>query len=138
MLMNCMAGQTPIYDWCRDHRVHHKYSETDADPHNAKRGFFFSHCGWIMCKKHPAVKQYAKNIDISDLEKDPLVQFQKKIYLPMMFLLWGLLPSIIPWYCWEETLVAAIFISVFLRWAYVLNITWAVNSFAHIWGSKVI
>lgn len=26
-----------IIDWALDHRVHHKYSETDADPYNAKR-----------------------------------------------------------------------------------------------------
>lgn len=35
--------QNDIYEWCRDHRVHHKWSETDADPHNSNRGFFFSH-----------------------------------------------------------------------------------------------
>ena len=23
--------------------MHHKYSETNADPHNANRGFFFAH-----------------------------------------------------------------------------------------------
>uniref|UniRef100_V5IDH4 Putative fatty acid desaturase n=1 Tax=Ixodes ricinus TaxID=34613 RepID=V5IDH4_IXORI len=41
MLFNCMAGQNDIYDWVRDHRVHHKYSETDADPHNVNRGVLF-------------------------------------------------------------------------------------------------
>lgn len=34
---NCYMLQNDIYDWCRDHRVHHKYTETDADPYNAKR-----------------------------------------------------------------------------------------------------
>ncbi|GBM82379.1 Stearoyl-CoA desaturase 5 [Araneus ventricosus] len=34
------SGQDNILRWCRDHRVHHKYTETDADPHNIKRGFF--------------------------------------------------------------------------------------------------
>ena len=38
-----------------DGRVHHKFSETDADPHNAKRGFFFSHVGWLLVRKHPQV-----------------------------------------------------------------------------------
>jgi fatty-acid desaturase len=64
--------------WARDHRVHHKYSETDADPHNAKRGFFFSHIGWLLCRKHPEVKKKGKKIDISDLENDPVLAFQKK------------------------------------------------------------
>lgn len=37
------AYQNSIYHWARDHRVHHKFSETNADPVNASRGFFFSH-----------------------------------------------------------------------------------------------
>lgn len=55
MLLNSMANQGSIYHWSRDHRVHHKYSETDADPHNATRGFFFAHMGWLYVKKHPEV-----------------------------------------------------------------------------------
>lgn len=70
--------QDAAIDWARDHRVHHKYSETDADPHNAKRGFFFSHIGWLLCRKHPEVKEKGKNIDLSDLESDPILAFQKK------------------------------------------------------------
>ncbi|XP_065170211.1 acyl-CoA Delta-9 desaturase-like [Atheta coriaria] len=59
--------QNSIYIWARDHRLHHKCSETDADPHNAKRGFFFSHVGWLMMKKHPDVINKGKTIDMSDL-----------------------------------------------------------------------
>jgi stearoyl-CoA desaturase (delta-9 desaturase) len=58
--------------------VHHKFSETDADPHNATRGFFFSHMGWLLVRKHPDVKVKGKAIDMSDLEADPLLKFQKK------------------------------------------------------------
>ena len=36
LLGNSMAGENSVYTWCRDHRTHHKYSETEADPHNAK------------------------------------------------------------------------------------------------------
>ncbi|GBN10045.1 Acyl-CoA Delta(11) desaturase, partial [Araneus ventricosus] len=55
-----IAAQNDIYEWCRDHRVHHKFTETDADPHNIKRGFFFAHMGWLMCKKHPDVAKKGK------------------------------------------------------------------------------
>lgn len=67
-----------MIEWARDHRVHHKFSETNADPHNAKRGFFFSHVGWLMCRKHPDVVQKGKGIDMSDLQNDKLLQFQRK------------------------------------------------------------
>ena len=55
MLMNSIANQGSIFHWARDHRVHHKHSETTADPHNAQRGFFYAHVGWLLCKKHPDV-----------------------------------------------------------------------------------
>lgn len=50
MIFNTIAFQDAAMHWARDHRVHHKYSETDADPHNATRGFFFSHMGWLLVK----------------------------------------------------------------------------------------
>lgn len=42
MIGQTIAGQNSLYIWCRDHRVHHKFSETDGDPHNTNRGFFFA------------------------------------------------------------------------------------------------
>lgn len=65
-------------EWSRDHRVHHKYSETDADPHNARRGFFFAHIGWLLVRKHPDVIMKGKKIDLSDLYADKIVVLQRK------------------------------------------------------------
>lgn len=73
-----IAGQNCIYIWSRDHRIHHKYSDTNADPHNVRRGFFFSHVGWLMTKKHPEVKEKGQKIDLSDLRADPVVKFQER------------------------------------------------------------
>jgi stearoyl-CoA desaturase (delta-9 desaturase) len=58
--------------------VHHKYSETDADPHNAKRGFFFAHIGWLLVRKHPDVKEKGNCLDFSDLYADHIVMFQRR------------------------------------------------------------
>jgi len=68
-----------VYEWARDHRLHHKYSETNADPHNANRGFFFSHVGWLLCRKHPDIMEKGRGIDMTDLLADPIVSFQKKL-----------------------------------------------------------
>lgn len=65
-------------DWARDHRGHHKFSDTDADPHNASRGLFFSHIGWTLVKKHPEVIRLGKTVDLSDLTSDPVLVFQKR------------------------------------------------------------
>jgi stearoyl-CoA desaturase (delta-9 desaturase) len=116
--------------------MHHKYTETDADPHNASRGFIFSHCGWLMCRKHAEVKEKGKNIDLSDLFNDPVCSIQRKFYLPSVVLLCFFLPTFVPWYFWNENGWTAFFICALFRYTAVLNITWTVNSIAHLWGNK--
>ncbi|CAG7828586.1 unnamed protein product, partial [Allacma fusca] len=36
-LCNFFAGQNSIWLWCAWHRLHHKCTDTDEDPHNATR-----------------------------------------------------------------------------------------------------
>nr|KAG5714743.1 hypothetical protein BaRGS_000231 [Batillaria attramentaria] len=90
---NCIAFQNHIYEWSRDHRMHHKYSETDADPHNASRGFFFSHIGWLLVRKHPDIKEKGKGIDLSDLNADPVIRFQRRYYKSLMVLCCFVMPT---------------------------------------------
>ncbi|CAH1957824.1 unnamed protein product [Acanthoscelides obtectus] len=135
VLCNTLAFENSVMEWARDHRVHHKYSETDADPHNAKRGFFFSHVGWLLCRKHPEVKEKGKGIELSDLEADPVVVFQHNYYMILMPLVCFILPTMAPMYLWNETFVDAFTVNIF-RYVFTLNATWLVNSAAHLFGSK--
>jgi len=132
---NSMAGQNSILVWSRDHRVHHKCSETVGDPHNAKRGFFFAHMGWLLVRKHPAVSKAGKTISMSDLEEDSIVMFQHRHYIPLFILTAFVLPTIIPSYLWGETLTNGYFIAV-MRYVLTLHFTWLVNSAAHLYGNK--
>lgn len=134
-LFNTLAFQDAVVDWARDHRVHHKFSETDADPHNATRGFFFAHIGWLMCKKHPDVREKGKGIDLSDLTDDPILKYQKKFYLLLMPIICFVIPTMIPMYLWDETFMNAFCINLF-RYTFTLNATWLVNSAAHMLGHK--
>ncbi|KAL5284483.1 SCD.2 family protein [Megaselia abdita] len=136
VIFNTVAFQDAAYHWARDHRVHHKYSETDADPHNATRGFFFSHVGWLLCKKHPDVKAKGAGIDLSDLREDPILMFQKKHYMILMPLLCFIIPTMIPVYFWGETWANSFFVATMFRYTFILNVTWCVNSAAHMFGSK--
>jgi len=79
MLANSIANQGSIWHWSRDHRVHHKHSETNADPHNATRGFFFAHMGWLFVKKHPDIIEAGKTLNFEDLANDSTVMFQKRL-----------------------------------------------------------
>ncbi|XP_014211747.1 acyl-CoA Delta(11) desaturase-like [Copidosoma floridanum] len=131
-----LAGMNSIFNWVRDHRVHHKYSETDADPHNSKRGFFFSHVGWLMLRKHPEVLKKGRQIDMTDILNDSVVQFGEKYFVLLKILLCFILPTIIPVFLWNENWYYALLSQLLMRYSYVLNATWCVNSVAHMLGCR--
>ncbi|XP_066535347.1 stearoyl-CoA desaturase b [Hoplias malabaricus] len=135
-IANSMAFQNDIYEWSRDHRAHHKYSETNADPHNAMRGFFFSHIGWLLVRKHPEVIEKGRRLDLSDLKADGVVMFQKRYYKLSVVVMCFLVPTIVPWYLWGESFWVAFLVPGLLRYTLVLNATWLVNSAAHMWGMR--
>uniref|UniRef100_A0A7N9DBL1 Fatty acid desaturase domain-containing protein n=1 Tax=Macaca fascicularis TaxID=9541 RepID=A0A7N9DBL1_MACFA len=135
IIANTMAFQNGIYEWAHDHHAHHKFSETHADPRNSRHGFVFSHVGWLC--KHSAVKEKGGTLDLSDLEAEKLVMFQRGYYKPwfaadMCFTL----PTLVPWCFWGETFQHSLFIATFLRYAVVLHATWLVNSAAHLFGYR--
>jgi len=109
VIFQTIGFQNSVYEWCRDHRLHHKYSETNADPHNVNRGFFFAHIGWLLCKKQPAIREKGKGIDMSDLANDPLLDFQRRYYVPLMFVFCFIMPTMVPMYLWNETFTSAFF-----------------------------
>ncbi|KAH9395149.1 suppressor of clathrin deficiency [Tyrophagus putrescentiae] len=114
-LCHVLALQNDLYEWCRDHRAHHAYSETDADPHDSRRGFFFSHMGWLLVRKHPEVANRGKLISLADLTADPVVAFQRRWYRPLVFLLWFAFPVAVPVWGWGERVEHALLFCVFFR-----------------------
>ncbi|EFN78053.1 acyl-CoA Delta(11) desaturase [Harpegnathos saltator] len=131
-----ITGQRHVYAWALDHRVHHKYSETDADPHNAKRGFLFAHVGWLFTTPHPDVVAKRTAVDMSDLEADPIVMWQKRLYIPLFALLTIALPVVVPYYYWSESLWISFWVNFNFRFCVTLNIAFFVNSVAHMWGQR--
>mmetsp|Transcript_8859 Transcript_8859/g.14744 ORF Transcript_8859/g.14744 Transcript_8859/m.14744 type:complete len:328 (-) Transcript_8859:27-1010(-) len=134
MLCNSVANQGSIYHWARDHRVHHKFSETDADPHNATRGFFFAHMGWLLVKKHPDVVKAGRAMDFSDLMEDSVVAFQKKLDPWFTLYMAFVMPAQVASHFWGENFWNAFFVCGGLRYCIVLHFTWLVNSAAHLYG----
>mmetsp|Transcript_29311 Transcript_29311/g.47634 ORF Transcript_29311/g.47634 Transcript_29311/m.47634 type:complete len:355 (+) Transcript_29311:108-1172(+) len=134
MLANSIANQGSIYHWARDHRVHHKHSETDADPHNATRGFFFAHMGWLFVKKHPDVIKAGRELDFSDLDADWTVMFQKKTDPWFTLFMCFVFPALVGTFGWGEDFWTGFYVAGALRYIYVLHATWLVNSAAHLYG----
>ncbi|XP_076289107.1 acyl-CoA Delta-9 desaturase-like isoform X2 [Lasioglossum baleicum] len=131
-----MAGQNSMFTWARDHVLHHKYSDTDADPHNSTRGLFFAHMGWLMLKKHPLLLQKQLENDWSELTNDKLIMFQHNYFLFVYIPIAVILPVSVPVYFWNESLWNSFFVAYLLQYVTNLHITWSINSAAHRWGPK--
>lgn len=127
--------QGSVIGWVHNHRIHHKYSDTDADPHNARRGFFYSHIGWLLVHYHPKFLEKRKVIDMSDLKSDPILAFQKKYFLILMPLIAFVIPAVVPFYFWGESLNVAYHTNVF-RYIICIHSAFMINSWAHIYGNK--
>ena len=133
--INWGANQGSIYHWSRDHRLHHKFSDTDLDPHSMKRGFFFSHVGWLLVKKTPELVTEGQKIDISDLKNDPVVMFQKRHYLLLSIIMCFILPTMLYYFIAHTPLWASFCLS-YLSYSILLNATWCVNSVCHMFGTR--
>uniref|UniRef100_H2YE46 Fatty acid desaturase domain-containing protein n=1 Tax=Ciona savignyi TaxID=51511 RepID=H2YE46_CIOSA len=135
-ILNTLSLQTSILSWSINHRAHHKYSETDADPHNSKRGFFFSHVGWFLIKEHPAVLEKRKTIDASDLLNDEVVMFQYRLSSISVFIvLHFFYSSAVPTLLWGESFSYSFFLCM-ARFFHQMNCMSMVNSVAHLWGKR--
>src|ERR1700733_14796782 len=50
LVFGACAMQNSALHWATDHRMHHRFTDTDKDPYNAGKGFWSSHIGWIFYK----------------------------------------------------------------------------------------
>ncbi|XP_047989834.1 acyl-CoA Delta-9 desaturase-like [Leguminivora glycinivorella] len=135
MIFQTIALQYSAINWARDHRMHHKYVDTDADPHNATRGLFFSHLGWLMVDKHPEFERKIAALDVSDLEANPILRFQQKYYV-ILATISIVLPIVVPVYFWDETWTNAFFVTMWFHHFCTYNAIALVNSALHKWGYK--
>jgi stearoyl-CoA desaturase (delta-9 desaturase) len=116
----CEGG--PI-SWVGLHRIHHKFSDHDGDPHDSNKGFWWSHMGWMFIK-NPANKDVPKYT--KDIQNDPFYLFCEKYFIPIQVVL-GLL--LFWWGGWSLVIWG-----IFLRLVLVFHVTWFVNSATHKFG----
>lgn len=76
LMIGAGAFQGSALKWCSDHRIHHRYEDTDKDPYSIKKGFWYAHMGWMM--RHDSV---SLPIHAPDLQKNHRVMFQHNYYL---------------------------------------------------------
>ena len=91
--------------------------------------------GWLLVKKDPKVIEAGKKLDVSDLDRDPVVYFQKSLDPWFSQFMCFAFPSVIAFYGWNESIWASYLVAGCLRYVFILHSTWLVNSLAHLVGS---
>merc|ERR1712000_80462 len=117
--------------WCRDHRAHHRYTDTDRDPYSIQKGFFYAHIGWMLIKQDP---NKIGRADISDLNADPMIRFQHRHYLWFAIVFGFVLPSLVCGVLFNDY-VGGFYYAGVLRLVFVHHATFCVNSVAHYIGN---
>lgn len=120
-----LAVQGGPIEWIGLHRHHHLYSDQSNDHHNAGKGFWWSHMGWMIYQV-PAMKELPRFT--KDIADDPVYRFFEnnlilvQIALAAVFYLLGGWPFVV----W----------GIFVRLVVTYHSTWLVNSATHKFGYR--
>ncbi|KZV65543.1 delta9-fatty acid desaturase [Peniophora sp. CONT] len=120
------AVEGSIKWWSRGHRAHHRYTDTDLDPYDARRGFWYSHVGWMLIKplRRPGVA------DVSDLSRSAVVKWQHRWYIYLIIAMGFIFPTVVAWLLWNDAR-GGFFFAGAARLTFVHHSTFCVNSLAH-------
>jgi stearoyl-CoA desaturase (delta-9 desaturase) len=132
LLFGAMALQNSVLVWSAGHRVHHRFiDDTERDPYCARRGFWFSHIGWML-KHYPSGEPDFATV--RDLERDPLVRYQHRFYIPLALAMNFGLPLLLGWASGD--VLGTFLLAGVLRLVVSHHLTFFINSLAHIWGAQ--
>lgn len=111
--------------WVGTHRLHHKESDTDKDPHSPMHGFSWAHVLWCFVKD-PAGRDPRKLAP--DLERDRVHALLDRFFWVPQVALAVVLYALggLPWVIW----------GVAVRTVFSYHATWFVNSASHYWGYR--
>jgi stearoyl-CoA desaturase (delta-9 desaturase) len=125
------AFQNSVIEWVADHRRHHARVDTELDPYDVRRGFWYAHIGWVLRKPDPSIRK----TPVRDLERDAMVVAQDRYYVPISAAMGVGLPILLCWAFggdpWGGFIIAGA-----VRLLVVFQVTFAINSFAHAFGAQ--
>ena len=124
--VGAMTAEGPTMIWVAEHRLHHRFSDENGDPHNSRKGFWHAHMTHLFYHKDFEDKEEQWMKYVPDLASQKYYRFLNKYWLlytllPVPFLLYFGGISYLMW-------------GGFVRIALTLHITWFVNSASHMWG----
>lgn len=130
------GGITSAQNWCISHRAHHRYCDiTYSDPHNIRRGLFFSHMGWMILIHHPKAAKAIKESKLDELPNADVVEWQQKHYLNLMIAIGLIIPCLVCGFFWNDYLGGLVY-GGFLKLIMVQHSVFAINSIGHTIGTR--
>ena len=118
------SGQKSVLWWAAHHREHHRLADSPDDVHSPRHGFWWAHLGWILSTRYDAyeprrVGDFGRYPELRWLDRHhtaPTLAFGAAIWLAGGFaaFVWGYLLATVLLY----------------------HVTFAINSVAHVWGSR--
>lgn len=140
LLFGAAAFENSALWWSSEHRKHHKHVDTDDDPYDITKGFFWAHMGWLMFKLKPSTPMD----NVQDLRKDALVMWQYKWVHAIAFFMSFILPSCIGYVYAIATgnlspmagALGGLLIPGVARVVLVQHATFCINSLCHMIGSR--
>jgi stearoyl-CoA desaturase (delta-9 desaturase) len=131
-LFGAATLQNSILIWASGHRRHHRHiDDFDKDPYCARRGLWFSHIGWML-RDYEASKEDFSNV--RDLQRDPVVVWQHKYYVPLALAMNFIPPLLLGWITGDW--IANLLLAGVLRLVISHHTTFFINSLAHYWGKQ--
>lgn len=130
LLFGAGAFQGSCLKWGTDHRRHHRDVDSDEDPYNINRGFFYAHIGWLFLKDD---SRFAGQWE-ADLERDRAVKFQHDYYVPLAFGMGFGFPALAGWLlgsAWGGLVWGGL-----LRVVFTQHCTFLINSLCHMIGRR--
>lgn len=130
VLFGASTFEGSVFEWATDHRDHHLYSDTEKDPYNIKRGFWFAHIGWLF-SLDVTNRDYS---NIKDLQQNKLLYLQNRFYFIISIVMGFILPTAIASF-WGQPL-AGLIVAGALRITVCHHGTFCINSLCHIAGKQ--
>jgi stearoyl-CoA desaturase (delta-9 desaturase) len=142
MILGCMAGQSSPFFWIATHRVHHRHSDAEGDPHsphnlasqrhNLLRRFWHAHVGWLgtlgFGYSPDAIGDLTRRADLVRIDRH---------WFPW-YLVGLAIPAVVGYAVGGTVYDALIglFWGGLLRHFLTIQATFCVNSVNHLWGSR--
>src|SRR5437879_429954 len=130
LVFGACAMQNSALNWASDHRLHHRYTDTDADPYNAGKGFWHSHMGWIFYQSR-GKKQLT---NVGDLLRDRWVRWQHRNAVAIALVVGFGGPTLLGM-CTGRVFGMILWAGL-IRVVFVHHATFFINSLAHMWGRQ--